>query len=143
MLSFRAHLGKGCASSKKSPAFSKMRTFKKWCASSNNVRTFGRASALHPVPFARKVVQALASASIALCCVEPSLIDKPSEPNLIDNPAEPTRNSARRIARHRVQGRALVTRPANKKSRAWIFDPGTAPRMRDLQLVAVPYFVVR
>jgi hypothetical protein len=32
-----------------------------------------------------------------------------------------------------------LTRPANKKSRAWIFDPGTAPRMRDLQLSAVPY----
>jgi hypothetical protein len=30
--------------------------------------------------------------------------------------------------------------PAGKnKSRAWIFDPDTAPRMRDLQLVAVPF----
>ncbi len=36
-----------------------------------------------------------------------------------------------------------LTRSANKKSRAGIFHPGTAPRMRDLQLVAVPYFVVR
>jgi hypothetical protein len=52
------------------------------------------------VPFARKVVQALASASIALCCVETNLIDKP---------AEPTGNSARRIARHWVQGCALVS----------------------------------
>jgi hypothetical protein len=33
-------------------------------------------------------------------------------------------------------------RARTKKSRAGIFDPGTAPRMRDLQLVAVPYFVV-
>jgi hypothetical protein len=34
--------------------------------------------------------------------------------------------------------------PAGKeKSRAWIVDPDTAPLMRDLQLVAVPYFVVR
>ena len=37
---FRAHLGKGCASSKESPAFSKMRTSKKCCASSNTLRTF-------------------------------------------------------------------------------------------------------
>jgi len=30
---------------------------------------------------------------------------------------------------------------AQQKSRAWIVDPGTAPRMRNLQLAAVPYFV--
>jgi hypothetical protein len=48
---------------------------------SKTVRTFeprahlrSRALALHPVPFSRKVVQALASASIALCCVETNLI---------------------------------------------------------------------
>jgi hypothetical protein len=110
MLSFRAHLGKECASSKESPGFSKMRTFENRCASSNPVRTFeaGR----RPGPGAvdpGAPGQTLASASIALCCVEPSLIDKPSEPNLIDNTAEPTRNSARRIARHQVQGRALVS----------------------------------
>jgi hypothetical protein len=54
---FRAHLGKACASSKKSSGFSKMRTFRLWCASSNMVRIFeGRAAALHPVPLSRKVV---------------------------------------------------------------------------------------
>jgi len=63
------------------------------------VRTFGRAEALHPVPLSRKVVQALASASIALCSFEKNVIDKL---------AEPARNGARGIARHRVQGRALV-----------------------------------
>ena len=36
MLSFRAHLGKGCASSKESSGFSKMRTFDKPCASSKS-----------------------------------------------------------------------------------------------------------
>jgi hypothetical protein len=52
-----AHLGKGCASSKESSGFSKMRTFRLWCASSNMVRIFeGRAAALHPVPLSRKVV---------------------------------------------------------------------------------------
>jgi hypothetical protein len=56
-----------------------MRTFKKWCAPSNEVRTFeaGPPALGYPiagaVPFARKVVQALASASIALCCVETNL----------------------------------------------------------------------
>src|SRR5580700_2554899 len=40
VLTFRAHLGKGCAPSKKSPGFSKMRTFEFACASSNGVRTF-------------------------------------------------------------------------------------------------------
>jgi hypothetical protein len=37
----------------------------------------GRAAALHPVPFSRKVVQTLASASIALCCFEKNVTDKP------------------------------------------------------------------
>jgi hypothetical protein len=53
------------------------------------VRTFGRAAALHPVPFARKIVQALASASIMLSCFETNVIDKP---------AAPACNSARRRA---------------------------------------------
>ena len=64
---FGAHLGKGCASSKESPGFSKMRTSRKGCASSNKVRTFEAGPRpCTPVPFARKVAQALASASIAL-----------------------------------------------------------------------------
>src|ERR1700722_6812600 len=67
---FRAHLAKGCAPSKESSGFSKVRTFRKGCASSNNVRIFGRASALgYPlagaVPFSRKVAPARTSASIA------------------------------------------------------------------------------
>jgi hypothetical protein len=37
---FGAHLGKGCAPSKKSSGFSKMRTFEKGCASSKRVRIF-------------------------------------------------------------------------------------------------------
>ena len=38
--------------------------------------------------------------------------------------------------------RAIRTTTARKtKSRAGIFDPGTAPHTRDLQLLAVPYFV--
>jgi hypothetical protein len=45
VLTFCAHLGKGCASSKKSSGFSKMRTFRKGCAPSKEVRTFGKASA--------------------------------------------------------------------------------------------------
>jgi hypothetical protein len=94
-----------------------------------------RASALgYPlagaVPFARKVVQTLVSASIVLCCVETKLVDKP---------AEPACNCARRIVRRRVQGYAL----AKQKEPCLDFDPGTAPCMRDLQLVAVPCFVVR
>jgi hypothetical protein len=62
----RAHLGKGCASSKKSPRFSKMRTFefgahlRMGCAPSN------QGAALDPVPLARKVAHPPASASIAL-----------------------------------------------------------------------------
>jgi hypothetical protein len=67
-----------------------MRTFRKGCASSNKLRTFGRASALgYPlagaVPLLRQVVLALASASIALRGVE----------------TNPERSRARRIARRR------------------------------------------
>jgi hypothetical protein len=64
-----------------------MRTFRKACASSNPVRTFGsQGTALDPLPFLRKVAQTLASASIALCCVETNLIDTPAEsaPNAHD-----------------------------------------------------------
>jgi hypothetical protein len=49
-----------------------MRTFKKWCAPSNELRTFEAGPRVlgYPlagaVPFSRKVAQALASASIAL-----------------------------------------------------------------------------
>jgi hypothetical protein len=76
-----------------------MRTSRKPCAPSNPVRIFGRALALHPVPFSRKVLLPLISASLALCCVETNRIDKP---------AVPACTSARRIARHRVQGTALA-----------------------------------
>jgi hypothetical protein len=64
----RAHLAKACASSKKTSGFSKVRTSRKWCPPSNKVRTFDRAAAgpaLHRVPFSRKVVTPLASASVA------------------------------------------------------------------------------
>jgi hypothetical protein len=101
-----------------------------------------RAAALHPVPFSRRVVRALASASIALCGVETNLIDKLAEPEC---------NRPRRIARRGVEdcspGRVLSSlshfSPAlrNKKSRT--LTEGTAPLKRDLQLVAVPYLVVR
>jgi hypothetical protein len=51
-----------------------------------------RALALHPVPFSRKVVQALVSASIALFSL-----------NLMLEPAERAHNGARRTARRRVR----------------------------------------
>jgi hypothetical protein len=106
----------------------------------------GRAVALgYPlagaVPLSRKVVLALASASIMLSCFKMHFIDKP---------AEAGRNSAPRIARqHLLRTLRIIcpfpcppTRLAKQKSRAWIFDPDTAPRRRDLQLVAVPYLVL-
>jgi hypothetical protein len=86
-------------------------------------------------------MQTLVSASIMLSFLEMHVVDKP---------AEPARNSAPRIARQHLL-RTLRTTcffPArqhgsqNQKSRAWIFDPDTAPHRRDLQLVAVPYFVL-
>ena len=68
-----AHLGKGCASSKESSGFSKMRTFEKSAHLRRGVRTFGRAAALGDplagaVPISRKVALALVAASIA--CLE-------------------------------------------------------------------------
>ena len=48
---------------KESPGFSKMRTSRKREPLRNHLRTFGRASALHPVTLTRKVAQARASAS--------------------------------------------------------------------------------
>jgi hypothetical protein len=87
----------------------------------------GRALALHPGPFSRKVAQALAAASIPLF-------------EEVSHSSHPLILALRRLRRFvsRREG------PAGKeKSRAWIVDPDTAPLMRDLQLVAVPYFVVR
>jgi hypothetical protein len=84
-----AHLGNSCAPSKESSGFSKMRTLRIWCASSNEVRTF-QGAALDPVPMTRKVAQPRVSALIALCCFET---------NVIDNLAEPARKSARRFLR--------------------------------------------
>jgi hypothetical protein len=81
---------------------------------SKTVRTFeprahlrSRALALHPVPFSRKVVQALASASIALCCVGKNVIDKLAE-------------SDNRLSLG-SGAYSELTRLANKKSHAWIF----------------------
>jgi hypothetical protein len=54
---------KGCASSKKSSGFSKVRTCENGAPLQREVRTFGRAVALHPVPIQRKVAQPPASAS--------------------------------------------------------------------------------
>jgi hypothetical protein len=54
---------KGCASSKKTSGFSKVRTFEKCAHLRRDVRTFGRAAALHPVPIKRNVAQRVASAS--------------------------------------------------------------------------------
>jgi len=54
---------KGCASSKKTSGFSKVRTFENRAHLRREVRTFGRAAALHPVPIQRTVAQPPASAS--------------------------------------------------------------------------------
>jgi len=63
--------------------------------------TFGRAAALHPVPFLRNVAQTLASASIALCRFETNVMDKL---------AELASNSARHMARHRVSGFSFTSK---------------------------------
>jgi hypothetical protein len=86
-----------------------------------------RAGPCTPAPFSRKVAQALAAASIPLF-------------EEVSHSSRPLILALRRLRRFvsRREG------PAGKeKSRAWIVDPDTAPLMRDLQLVAVPYFVVR
>ncbi len=97
--------------------FPRCALFESRCASSNEVRHLrSRAEALHPVPFARKVMQALASASIALLWWQ---------------------NESHRQTRWQVEERWAWH--AQKKSRA--LDSGTAPHRRDLQLVAVPYLI--
>jgi hypothetical protein len=117
------------------------------------VRTFGRAVALgyslagavpqgtavNPVPFSRKVVQALASASIMLSCFETNVIDKPRRAGV----QQRTSHRSEHLLRTLQPAFFLpATRLAKQKSRAWIVDPDTAPRRRDFQLVAVPYFVL-
>jgi hypothetical protein len=65
-----------------------------------------RAEALHAVPFARKVLQTLASASIA-CVVSVRMSCIKARvgvgTNVIDKPAEPACSSTHPIIRHRVQ----------------------------------------
>jgi len=105
---------------------------------------YPRAGAL---PFSRKVVQTLASALIALCCVEMNVIDKPAAPgaqqHASHHSAPPVQGCLKEIPNPKSKIQNYESPARKQKSRAWIFDPGTAPRMRDLQLVAVPYFFVR
>jgi hypothetical protein len=109
-----------------------MRTSKKCCASSNKLRTFGRASALHPVPLARKVVQELASASTR--CSRKIFIHRgPVDPGAAST--EPFRLHAGRARRKKIREiRGLVfflteQDTAQKKGPCLRF--GTAPLKRD------------
>jgi hypothetical protein len=128
---------KGCASSKKTSGFSKVRTFENRAHLRREVRTFGRAAALHPVPIQRKVAQPPASASSGLfglafgsrfihLCIS-SLGE--ANPTSLPQALGPLSRFA-----------SMREGPAKKRA---VPGFGTAPLRRDLQLVAVPFFVVR
>jgi hypothetical protein len=120
---FGAHLGKGCASSKESPRFSKMRTSRKRCASSNQVRIFGRALALHPVPLTRKVAQAQASASVASTRILCMHLPPAGESNFAAGAAS--------LSRYAPRGKGPHETPRTEIKRAAPLDSGTAPHERD------------
>jgi hypothetical protein len=140
------HLGKRCASSKESPGFSKMRTSREWCASSNSVRIFEDRFWI-----ANLGLRAIETPKPILDCAEIETPDSPN-PGLTFRPGRqfghPKRITVairslrcKGISQSKIQNlkSKIAKEPAKKKP---CLNPGTAPRMRDLQLVAVPYFVV-
>ncbi len=159
--SFRAHLRKGVSIFEGiSEVFQDAHFRRMVSIFEGGAHLRSRALALHPGPLRRKVAQPPASASVGLAA--PGSDDAFDRAPLVSAWVPSTSNEFHACVHHQIRrrstqlcrrrcadlavslpaGRARRKSPARKKSRAWIFRPGTAPLKRDLQLVAVPFVAV-